>query len=124
MKVGVLASGAGTNLQALIDRVHGRDGISIVGVASDKHDAGALERASRAGVTVAVFAGADFADREERDRAMAGWLADRVVAGFAFAAAPTPTKAAAVAAVRAAAKATRCHFLMTISSVGIGCARR
>lgn len=79
MRVGVLASGAGTNLQALMDRVHGRDGISIVAVASDKREAGALERASRAGVTVAVFPSGDFSDREERDRAMAGWLADREV---------------------------------------------
>jgi phosphoribosylglycinamide formyltransferase-1 len=87
MNVGVLASGAGTNLQALIDRVHGRDGISIVAVASDKRDAGALERASRAGVTTAIFAGADFADRAERDLAMAAWLAERgvelvVLAGY------------------------------------------
>ena len=37
MNVAVLASGAGTNLQALIDRAHGRHGVQIVAVASDKH---------------------------------------------------------------------------------------
>jgi phosphoribosylglycinamide formyltransferase-1 len=74
MRVGVLASGAGTNLQALLDRVHGRDGVTIVAVASDKSDAGALERASRAGVTTEVFPSAEFDGRAERDAAMADWL--------------------------------------------------
>jgi phosphoribosylglycinamide formyltransferase 1 len=74
MKVGVLASGAGTNLQALIDRAHGRDGVELVAVASDKPDAPALERARGAGIATAVFAGSDFADRPARDRAMRDWL--------------------------------------------------
>lgn len=74
LRVAVLASGAGTNLQALLDRAHGRDGIEIVGVASDKPDAPALERARRAGVEVAAFANRDFRTREERDRAMGEWL--------------------------------------------------
>ncbi len=74
MKVGVLASGAGTNLQALIDRAHGRDGVELVTVASDKPDAPALERARAAGIAVSVFAGSDFADRPARDRAMRDWL--------------------------------------------------
>ena len=47
MKVGVLASGAGTNLQAILDRVHGRGGVEVVGVGSDKPDAQALARAER-----------------------------------------------------------------------------
>ena len=50
MNVGVLASGAGTNLQAILDRVHGRDGVEVVAVASDKPGAEALARAARAGV--------------------------------------------------------------------------
>jgi phosphoribosylglycinamide formyltransferase 1 len=74
LRVGVLASGAGTNLQALLDRVHGRDGIEIAAVASDKGDAQALARAERAAVRTAVFARADFADRAARDGAMAEWL--------------------------------------------------
>ena len=74
MNVGVLASGAGTNLQALLDTVHGQDGVSIVAVGSDKPDARALERARAAGVEVGVFERGAFADRVGRDVAMAGWL--------------------------------------------------
>jgi phosphoribosylglycinamide formyltransferase-1 len=74
VKVGVLASGTGSNLQALLDRVHGRDGVAIVAVASDKPQARALERARAAGVAVRVFPGGDFADRRARDAAMANWL--------------------------------------------------
>jgi phosphoribosylglycinamide formyltransferase-1 len=79
MRVGVLASGAGTNLQALLDRVHGREGISVVAVASDKPGAGALVRARNAQVPTGVFAGSGFADRGERDLAIAEWLAEREV---------------------------------------------
>ena len=73
-KVAVLASGAGTNLQALLDQVHGRDGIEIVAVASDRASAPALGRARAAGVAVGVFPAADYADRCARDLAMARWL--------------------------------------------------
>ena len=55
MRVGVLASGAGTNLQAILDRVHGRDGVEVVAVATDQPGAPALERAARAGVPTAEF---------------------------------------------------------------------
>jgi phosphoribosylglycinamide formyltransferase 1 len=87
MKVAVLASGAGTNLQALLDQVHGREGIEIVAVASDKPDASALDRARGAGVEVASFPAREFSSREERDRAMADWLQARgaelvVLAGY------------------------------------------
>ena len=87
MRVGVLASGNGTNLQALLDRVHGRDGIEIVAVASDKPGAFALARAREAGVATAVFARGDFVDRAERDAAMGAWLVGRgvelvVMAGY------------------------------------------
>jgi phosphoribosylglycinamide formyltransferase-1 len=74
VKVGVLASGAGTNLQAILDRVHGRGGVEVVGVGSDKPDAQALGRAEAAGVETAVFERAAFADRAARDLAMARWL--------------------------------------------------
>lgn len=70
----MLASGAGTNLQALLDEVHGRDGIAIVAVASNRADAVALGRAADAGVATAVFAREDYEDREHRDRAIAHWL--------------------------------------------------
>ncbi|HLY47576.1 MAG TPA: phosphoribosylglycinamide formyltransferase [Solirubrobacteraceae bacterium] len=87
MRVGVLASGAGTNLQALLDQVHGRDGISVVAVGSDKADAPALARAQTAGVTTRVFSSGTFADRARRDAAMAEWLVERdvelvVLAGY------------------------------------------
>jgi phosphoribosylglycinamide formyltransferase 1 len=78
-RVGVLASGAGTNLQALLDRVHGREGVEIVGLGSDQPEAQALERARRAGVEQVVFARADHADRAARDAAMADWLEERAV---------------------------------------------
>jgi phosphoribosylglycinamide formyltransferase-1 len=74
LKLAVLASGAGSNLQALLDRAHGRDGIEVVAVASDKADAPALERARRAGVDVRVFPLSEYADRNARDAAMAAWL--------------------------------------------------
>jgi phosphoribosylglycinamide formyltransferase-1 len=73
MKVGVLASGAGTNLQALLDRVHGNE-VDVVAVASDKPAARALERAAAAGVATRVFERAGFADRPARDAAIADWL--------------------------------------------------
>jgi phosphoribosylglycinamide formyltransferase 1 len=80
--IGVLVSGEGTNLQALLDA-----GLPVVAVASNRADARALERAERAGVASAVFAVDDFADRDARDTAMAEWLEERgvelvVCAGF------------------------------------------
>ncbi|HWC87518.1 MAG TPA: phosphoribosylglycinamide formyltransferase [Solirubrobacteraceae bacterium] len=87
MRVAVLASGTGTNLQALLDEVHGRDGNEIVAVASNRADAPALARAAAAGVATAVFLAGSYAGREERDAAMAGWLLERgaeliVLAGY------------------------------------------
>jgi phosphoribosylglycinamide formyltransferase 1 len=73
MKVGVLASGTGSNLQALLDTVHGRE-VEIAGLASDKPDALALERARGAGVATGVFPGAAYPDRAARDEAIADWL--------------------------------------------------
>ena len=79
LRVAVLASGGGTNLQAILDQLHGRNGIEVVAVASNKPDAQALERASSAGVETGVFGVADYSDRAERDAAMAGWLEQREV---------------------------------------------
>jgi phosphoribosylglycinamide formyltransferase 1 len=86
-KLVVLASGSGTNLQAILDALHGREGIEVVGVGSDRPDARALERARAAGVETAVFPGEEFTGREARDAAMAEWIgaqgADLVVlAGY------------------------------------------
>jgi phosphoribosylglycinamide formyltransferase-1 len=79
VRVAVLASGEGTNLQALLDRVHGRDGIEVVAVASDKPEARALERALAAGVPTAAFALSEHGDRAARDSAMAAWLQRQAV---------------------------------------------
>lgn len=82
LRVGVLASGRGSNLQALLDRVHGREA-DVVAVASDKADAAALERAAALGVETAVFPVADHTDRAARDLAIADWLESRDV-GLVF----------------------------------------
>jgi phosphoribosylglycinamide formyltransferase-1 len=87
MKVSVLASGEGTNLQALLDKVNGHDGIEVVAVASDKARARALERAQASGVETGVFALEKYGDRVARDRAMGSWLRSRgtelvVLAGY------------------------------------------
>jgi phosphoribosylglycinamide formyltransferase-1 len=74
MRVGVLASGEGTNLQALLDTVHGRE-VEVVAVASDQPSARALERAHAAGVPSRAFLRSEFGARAERDAAIADWLA-------------------------------------------------
>lgn len=83
----VLASGNGSNLQAILDRLHGREGIEVVGVGSDKAGAFALERAGGEGIPTAVFALDEYPNRSARDGAMAEWAeelgADLVVlAGY------------------------------------------
>jgi len=82
----VLVSGGGTNLQALLDTVHGREA-EIVAVASSVDGVAALERAAGRGVPARVFARADYERRSERDREMAEWLLERgarlvVLAGY------------------------------------------
>jgi phosphoribosylglycinamide formyltransferase 1 len=86
LPIAVLVSGAGTNLQALLDTVHEREA-RIVAVASSVADAPALARASERGVPVAAFPRADYPDRGARDRALADWLCARgarlvVLAGY------------------------------------------
>jgi phosphoribosylglycinamide formyltransferase 1 len=73
-RIVVLASGNGTNLQAIIDRLHGRDGFAVVGVGSDKREARALGRAREAEIATAVFPREEFADRGARDAAMGEWV--------------------------------------------------
>ena len=67
--IGVLVSGEGSNLQALID-----EALPIAGVASNKPAVRALERAQRACIPSAAFPLEHFDERRERDRAMADWL--------------------------------------------------
>ena len=80
--IGVLVSGNGTNLQALIDA-----GLPVAAVASNRRDAYALIRARAAGVPTATFALDCHVDREERDLVMATWLEEHgvelvVLAGY------------------------------------------
>jgi phosphoribosylglycinamide formyltransferase 1 len=72
--IGVLVSGEGTNLQALLDA-----GLPVTAVASNKRAAGALERAERGGVPTGVFPLEDYPDRADRDLAMADWLEEHGV---------------------------------------------
>jgi phosphoribosylglycinamide formyltransferase-1 len=76
-KLVVLASGSGTNLQAILDRLHCRAGIEVTGVGSDKPGARALERARGAGVETAAFPRDAYAGREARDAALAEWVEAR-----------------------------------------------
>ncbi len=68
--IGVLVSGEGTNLQALLDA-----GLPVTAVASNVPGARALERGANAGAATAVFSIEDYDDRAARDVAMADWLA-------------------------------------------------
>jgi phosphoribosylglycinamide formyltransferase 1 len=67
--IGVLVSGEGTNLQALIDA-----DLPIAAVASNRAGVRALERAEAARIATAAFELDDYPDRESRDAAMGDWL--------------------------------------------------
>jgi phosphoribosylglycinamide formyltransferase-1 len=84
--IAVLVSGEGTNLQAILDSLHGNE-VDVVGVAASRAEAHGLQRARDAGVETAVFAKDDYAGRPERDAALADWIESRgarlvVLAGF------------------------------------------
>jgi phosphoribosylglycinamide formyltransferase 1 len=86
-RIAVLVSGGGTNLQAILDKLHRKDGIEVACVASNKADAAALARAERAEVEAAVFAAEGYPDREARDAAIGDWVEERgvdliVLAGY------------------------------------------
>jgi phosphoribosylglycinamide formyltransferase 1 len=86
LPIAVLVSGTGTNLQALLDTVHGHEA-QVVAVVSGAPSALALERAAAAGVETAVFERSAYANRQARDLAMAEWLGERgvrlvVLAGY------------------------------------------
>jgi phosphoribosylglycinamide formyltransferase-1 len=86
-RIVVLASGSGTNLQAILDRLHGRGSVEVVGVGSDKPEAGALERGRWSGIETAVFPLADYENRAARDAAIGDWIESReadlvVLAGY------------------------------------------
>ena len=80
--IGVLVSGQGTNLQALVDA-----GLPVGAVASNRAGVPALGRAEAAGIPTRVFELDRYTDRETRDREMADWLLLRgaelvVLAGY------------------------------------------
>ncbi len=80
--IGVLISGEGTNLQALLDA-----GLPVVAVASNNTKAKGLDRAARAGIEAGAFPTVEFDSRERRDDEMADWLVERgadlvVLAGY------------------------------------------
>jgi phosphoribosylglycinamide formyltransferase-1 len=86
LPIAVLVSGTGTNLQALLDSVHGHEA-EIVAVASSNPDAQALQRAGARGVPARAFPRGDYPDRAARDEALTHWLLDRgarlvVLAGY------------------------------------------
>jgi phosphoribosylglycinamide formyltransferase-1 len=80
--IGVLISGEGTNLQALLDA-----DLPVVAVASDNTKARGLDRAAKAGIDAGAFPAAEFESRERRDQELAEWLGERgvelvVLAGY------------------------------------------
>jgi phosphoribosylglycinamide formyltransferase-1 len=86
-RIVVLASGSGTNLQAILDRLHGKDGVEVIGVGSDKPHAQALARAHAATVETIAFPREEYADRAARDKAIGDWIEARgadlvVLAGY------------------------------------------
>jgi phosphoribosylglycinamide formyltransferase-1 len=79
-RLGVLISGRGSNLQALIDAIHdGRLDATIAVVISNREDAAGLERARRAGVETVVLDHRAWSSRDEYDRALARELQKRDV---------------------------------------------
>jgi phosphoribosylglycinamide formyltransferase 1 len=90
-RVGVLISGQGTNLQALVEHFARNEGApagpEVVCVASSRAGAPGLDRAREAGIETAVFSKEDHPDRSARDAALGNWIEDRdvdlvVLAGF------------------------------------------
>src|SRR3982751_819274 len=78
-RVAAVASSEGPNLQAILDTVHGHEGIEVVCVGSNRAEARGLERARLAGVEAGVFEARAFADRPARDAAMGDWLEEHEI---------------------------------------------
>lgn len=80
LRIGMLASGRGTNLQAIIDAIEaGRLEARIAVVVSDRADAPALDRARKHGAKALFVNPCDFSDRESFDRGVAAVLAEHKV---------------------------------------------
>ena len=88
LRIGALASGGGTNVQAIIDRIEaGTLPAEIVLLLSDNPEAGVLARAARHRIPARVIPAADFGSREEHDRALIAALREAdvelvVLAGY------------------------------------------
>jgi phosphoribosylglycinamide formyltransferase-1 len=88
LELGVLVSGSGTNLQAILDAVRERKlDAHVRTVISNKPDAFALERAKRAAIPTRVVSHQDYESREAFDTALVAALRDAgaewiVLAGF------------------------------------------
>lgn len=80
IRIAVLASGRGSNLEALLEALSGRADAAIVLVASDRADAPALGRAQARGVAAAVVAPDDAAGMiDVMERSRVDWI---VLAGY------------------------------------------
>ena len=95
LRLGVLVSGGGTNLQAIIDRIEDKTitNAEIAVVISNNQGAYALERAKTHGIQAECISPKDFADREEFHKALLEKLKESgveliVLAGFLVAIPP------------------------------------
>ncbi len=81
LKIGVLASGGGSNLQAILDAIDAGTirGAEVAVVVSDKKDAFALERARKKGIDAVYIEPSDHKSREDFDAAMAKELSKKGV---------------------------------------------
>ncbi|HEV2953186.1 MAG TPA: phosphoribosylglycinamide formyltransferase [Candidatus Dormibacteraeota bacterium] len=82
MKLGVLASGKGSNLRALV-----ADGLDVVAVVTNRPECGAAEFARQSGIPLGEFVQRDYGSRQKRDLAMLAWLQSKgvemiVLAGY------------------------------------------
>ena len=81
LRLGVLVSGGGTNLQAIIDRIEDKTitNAEIAVVISNNQGAYALERAKTHGIQAECISPKDFADREEFHKALLKELQNRII---------------------------------------------
>jgi len=73
-RVGVLASGKGSNLRALVE-----EGVGVVAVATNRPDSGAAAFARERGIALGLFPQRDYGGSQARDEAMLAWLRDQAV---------------------------------------------
>ncbi|MFZ3372463.1 MAG: phosphoribosylglycinamide formyltransferase [Desulfitobacteriaceae bacterium] len=80
MRTAILASGRGSNLQAIVKEwQNGHLPIDIVAVGSDQPDALALKYAQKAGISVKVFSKAEYSDRASQEEGLLSWFKESKV---------------------------------------------